>query len=207
MIQSQRFLMITSLLASMTLSACGGSTVKDTLGLSRKAPDEYRVVARPPLTVPPQFNLRPPLRPGDPAAARNASEEARSLVTGASADNTFKLPASEGAEPVKLIPQGSAKTSTPEKSFLERAGALEADPTVREKLTEEQISAQEAREEEQDSWWNIFPSGEKKDPLVHAKGESERIKQNQQAGKPVTEGETPEVKQRDRGILRHILGD
>ena len=41
------------------LVGCGG--VRDQLGLTKKPPDEFTVVSKPPLVIPPNFNLRPPL--------------------------------------------------------------------------------------------------------------------------------------------------
>lgn len=46
----------------VTLSACGTAT-KEKLGLSRKAPNEFMVEPRPPLSVPPEYNLRPVTEP------------------------------------------------------------------------------------------------------------------------------------------------
>ncbi|RMF11755.1 MAG: DUF3035 domain-containing protein [Alphaproteobacteria bacterium] len=45
-------------IASVTLAGCGG--LSDALGLSKRPPDEFEVMAKRPLAVPPDFNLRPP---------------------------------------------------------------------------------------------------------------------------------------------------
>ena len=44
--------------AVLSLSACGGT--KEKLGLTKKAPDEFAVVRRAPLSMPPDYTLRPP---------------------------------------------------------------------------------------------------------------------------------------------------
>ena len=50
--------------AALGLSACGGDeNLSRTFGLVRDAPDEFRVTTRAPLSMPPEFTLRPP-RPG-----------------------------------------------------------------------------------------------------------------------------------------------
>lgn len=49
-------LLVTGL--GLALAGCGG--LGDALGLSKRPPDEFEVVAKKPLTVPPDFNLRPP---------------------------------------------------------------------------------------------------------------------------------------------------
>jgi hypothetical protein len=189
-----------------SLAACSGSDVKDTLGLKRSAPDEFRVVTRPPLSVPPQFDLRPPASPGEVINPSAPDYQAKSLILGtpAGSDNTFRL----RQENVPDLPsQGAAPVpSTPENNFLSRAGATELNPNIRSLIEEDKRTAAHTIEEE-DSWWDVLsvlPG--KKDPLVDAKAESERIQKNKEAGQPVTEGNTPEVKQRDTGILGRIFG-
>src|ERR1700722_3026369 len=49
----------------LLLGGCSGDTLSRTFGLSRDAPDEYTVTTRAPLSMPPDYNLRPP-RPGAP---------------------------------------------------------------------------------------------------------------------------------------------
>ncbi len=51
-----RFSLIAAVI--MALSACSG--VKKQLGLTKQSPDEFKVVARAPLSLPPDFSLRPP---------------------------------------------------------------------------------------------------------------------------------------------------
>jgi hypothetical protein len=178
-------------LACMLLSACSGGTVKQTLGLDRSAPDEFRVVSRPPLSVPPEFNLRPPSATDSGPASPPASLQAQSLVTG---KNINSDTISEAAK------------TTGEAAFLKNAGADKADASVREKLVEERISRQQQVEEA--PWWDIMAKKpEKADPMVNAQGEKERIEKNKEANKPITEGDTPEVKGRDRGVLGRIFGD
>ena len=51
------------------LLIAGCSDLKKSIGLERSSPDEFAVESRAPLTMPPDFNLRPP-QPGAAAAAR-----------------------------------------------------------------------------------------------------------------------------------------
>jgi len=48
---------------AFALSGCGESGLARTFGLTRDAPDEFAVTTQAPLSMPPDFNLRPP-RPG-----------------------------------------------------------------------------------------------------------------------------------------------
>lgn len=72
-----RFLLLA--LASASLTACGGS-VRDTFGLNKRSPDEFQVVRRQPLVVPPDRTLRPP-RPGE-QSVQQAGTDARGLLVG-----------------------------------------------------------------------------------------------------------------------------
>lgn len=49
---------ISGVLVMLTLSACGWIT-KDKMGLSKQAPDEFMVTTRKPLSLPPEYDLRP----------------------------------------------------------------------------------------------------------------------------------------------------
>lgn len=199
----------------LALTACGGSSIKDTLGLSRKAPDEFRVVARPPLSVPPQFNLRPPSSDAESPTVVPADKQAQSIVTGnaiETAENSVDTAVTavesaslEDATPEKKKKGKSAeKKSSSESQFMKNIGADKADPKVRDELIKQRIAAQEKRDE--GSWWNKITTTEKKETLVDAKEESKRIQTNKTENKPVTEGETPEVKDKDHGIIGTIFG-
>ena len=190
-------------LSALSLSACGSSTVKDTLGLTRSAPDEFRVVSRPPLSVPPQFTLRPPSNGSDVPGQKSASDQAESLVMGGKAVDT-------AVEPVSVKDTSKRKTvdnkaSGAESQFLKNAGADKADPKIRDSLVEEQYSIEDKKDKS--SWWDVIPADtDKKEPLVDAKKEADRIKKNDQEGEPVVKGETPEVKDKDTGVLGKIFG-
>lgn len=195
-----------SLTGLLALCACSGTDVKDTLGLTRAAPDEFRVVSRPPLSVPPDFALRPPSTTDEGPNQQSASDQARSMVQGG-AGTAVPTTSSGSAKSLLTGKQEQVPVSNvSESQFLKRAGADKADPSVREKLVEEKYAAEDKKENR--SWWDIFSSDEptEKEPIVNAKKESERIQKNEDEGKPVTEGKTPEVKGRDTGVLGEIFG-
>jgi hypothetical protein len=99
------------------LAACGGQSVGDALGLSRRAPDEFQVVQRAPLVVPPEFGLRPP-EPGAPRPQEGTpSERAQIALTGTP------------------TPEGDATPG--QAAFLAAAGASRADPNIRDVITAE----------------------------------------------------------------------
>ena len=183
---------------ALLASGCTSSTVKDTLGLTRAAPDEYRVVSRPPLSVPPQFNLRPPSATEDTPGQVAASQQAKSLMLGNATND------SSGAPVTNKAAKPSRAADAADSQFLQNAGANKANPHVREELVEERYSKME--EKETAPWWDVFDwTTDKKDPTVDATKEAERIKANEDQGKPVTEGQTPDVKNRDTGLLGKIF--
>ncbi len=211
--------------ALLALSACGNGTVKETLGLSRKAPDEFKVVARPPLSVPPQFNLRPPSSTAESPIIVPADKQVKSIITGTpvkGGDNSFDL--SEGSADTAVMPvettsldsaankknkksssAASSDNSSSESQFMKNIGADRADPKVRDELIQQKIAAQEKKEES--SWWSGFTGAtEKKETMVDAKAEAKRIQDNKASSKPVTDGQTPEIKDKDHGILGNIFG-
>jgi len=104
--RSNRLILATALIAAAGLAGC--QSTRQALGMTKVTPDEFRVVTKAPLVVPPDFSLRPPA-PGEPrpqelqpeSAARNAllgqrEGEARSageqmLVAKAGADKADPL--------------------------------------------------------------------------------------------------------------------
>ena len=63
-----RLLIVGLMLMTAVLSACSNVT-KEKLGLNKKAPNEFMVTTRPPLSLPPEYDLRPVT---EPAAADDA---------------------------------------------------------------------------------------------------------------------------------------
>lgn len=113
---SHQNLIISAMAATLAfgLSACGRS---DSLGYGKNAPDEFNVVKRPPLIMPPDYNLRPP--GSGKAVALDAHQVARLLVLG-------------DTEPPKPTSQG-------ETSLLNKAAnGLVYGDGIREKLVHEQ---------------------------------------------------------------------
>ncbi len=93
---------------ALGLTGCGGAGAA--LGLNKNAPDEFRVVAKAPLVVPPEFSLRPPA-PGEPRPQELEPEsQARQALLGQRA---------------------AESRSDGEKLLVTRAGGDKADPLIR----------------------------------------------------------------------------
>ena len=200
-----RYLLPISLLA---LTACTGQEVQETFGMNRKAPDEFVVYSRPPLSVPPEFDLKPP-RPGEESPAVLTTEaQARELLLGTRKKPATLDEAAATVDPrvetaVEPVLEANAPSGA-QSSFLSKAGVDKADPKIREALGKDVIEAPKKKKKAESLYESIV--GENKDePVVDAKGEAERIRDNRDKGKPVTEGETPTQDEKSKSMLDKIL--
>lgn len=79
---------LTVLGLALSIAGCGGTSVRDSLGFGKRSPDEFAVVKRQPLIIPPDYDLRPP-RPGaESTAVASADERARAAITGTRTDGS-----------------------------------------------------------------------------------------------------------------------
>jgi len=94
--------------SALSLGACGG--LRQSIGLTKVTPDEFLTVSTAPLTVPPEYGLRPP-QPGQPRPQELAPESAARQI---------------------LLGQRQAVTRSPgEQILVAQAGGDRADPLAR----------------------------------------------------------------------------
>lgn len=175
--------------AALALAGC--QSVKQELGIGvKRPPDEYAVYSRAPLSVPPDFALRPPA-PGsgvDSLAARNSAKD---VLLGNSATTTAAATTST---------QFSPGTD----ALLARTGGLNVSSDVREQVNRESTILADAElsfTERLMFWSDKPPQGS----VVNAPEEAQRIREAQALGKPVVTGETPVIEPRARGALEGIF--
>ncbi|MCE3005361.1 MAG: DUF3035 domain-containing protein [Alphaproteobacteria bacterium] len=192
------------LVPCLMLLACSGQDARETLGLIREAPDEFVVVSRPPLTVPPDFELRPPT-PGVARPAESTTSAARALVLKGEAP-----PASLeelGAAPTvatAVDPVLSGNAATPgESSLLNKIGITRVDPEIRQKLGADPEKAAAKREAKTFYDRLLQESGE--EPVVDSRKEAERIRINTDTGKPVNEGVVPETSPEKKSVIDRVF--
>jgi hypothetical protein len=174
---------------SLSLAACGGDSLKDTLGYGKNAPDEFAIITKAPLVIPPDFALRPP-RPGvsrPQEAAFEPSLAAERALTGSGNIADATLPASAG--------------SPGEQALLANTGGDEANPRIRQVVNNETRSLVEKDKTftEDVLFWQQKQPGDAR--TVDAAGEQRRLEQNNAQGKSVTEGDTPSVKPEKQGFF------
>jgi hypothetical protein len=165
---------------SLSLAACGGDSIRDALGYGKDAPDEFAVMTKAPLVIPPDFSLRPP-QPGAPRpqeANFQPSISAERAMTGVN------------AAPVAGV-QTEAVKSSGEQALLEQTGGNDADPRIRQIVNSETRTLVEKDASFTD---DILFWREKTPPdlsLVDPAAEKKRLQENEAQGKPTTEGKTP----------------
>ncbi len=107
---------------ALAVSAC--TSLKETLGLTKQSPDEFRVVTSAPLTLPPDYNLRPP-RPGEPRPQEGTPRD--------QAEQAVFQHATLPADAIPPIGEGESEAaqSSGESALLQSAGATGVDPNIR----------------------------------------------------------------------------
>jgi hypothetical protein len=101
--------LIAMMAAAAATSGCG--TLSRAIGAAKTSPDEFRVVTQAPLTLPPDYSLRPP-RPGEPRPQELGPEaEARAALFGTD------------------VATGSSQG---ERALVTTAGAEAVDPSIRD---------------------------------------------------------------------------
>jgi len=167
---------IALLAASVSLAAC--EKTREQFDFSKKPPDEFAVVKRAPLEMPPDYSLSAP-KPGAPRPQEAAMDKvAREAILGEDARKEIAREAG--------VTQGEAV-------LLQKTGALNASPAIRSKVDAETA---ELIKEETPGIVTLQkmvgknppePSFEEVDPVA----EANRIKENKAQGKPITTGKTP----------------
>ncbi|WP_421933291.1 DUF3035 domain-containing protein [Phenylobacterium sp.] len=103
-----RVIVATALIGMVGLTGCASS--RKALGMTKVTPDEFRVVSKAPLVVPPDYSLRPPA-PGEPRPQELQPESAARTA---------------------LLGRRDAEARTEgEKLLVAKAGADKADPLIR----------------------------------------------------------------------------
>lgn len=189
--RTQNFAVLCAL--SLSLAACGGgSSIKDSLGYGKSAPDEFDVITKAPLVMPPDFALRPP----QPGVARpqekmfEPSLVAQRTLTGASADEQSMADAA-----------AADNVSPGEEALLQKTGGADANPQIRKVVNNEMRSLVERDASFVDDvlFWREKTAPDER--TVDATGERRRLEQNAAEGKSVTAGETPSVAPEKKGFF------
>lgn len=189
---ARRIHLCLALTAVIGLAACGDT--REQLGLTRQSPDEFAVYQRAPLSVPPDYGLRPPVPGARDNNLTTPTDDARSAL----------LTATPNAPPAMPTAPAGTAYSPGTLALLSRTGALDADPEIRAKVNRETTilaDADQSFTERLMFWSTPTVYGTVVDPAAEAR----RIQENQALGRPLTEGVTPTIARKQRAILEDIF--
>ena len=171
----QRMIKILGVVAAAALVS-GCEDTRRALGIDKSVPDEFAVVARAPLVMPPDFNMRPPAPGAERPQEGTAADQARSVLVGRERFAAYRARGFSSGE-VKL---------------LELAGSGNALPEIRKNL-ERETSAFAGEEKSFTDrlvfWGQQGDAGTPLDPVA----EKKRLEENAALGKKPSEGATPTI--------------
>jgi hypothetical protein len=199
-------------LAAVALTGCDAT--KKQLGLTKNAPDEFTVVTKAPLVIPPDFTLRPPRpgakRPQEITPRQDARETVVEAAGGARATQVRTASAAQaalgaaGSRPAATTTVTMAPAATAETALLREAGALDADPNIREQVNREttQLAEKDSSFADRLIFWQAkIPPGS----TLDAEKEAQRLREAAATGASPNEGDTPVIVRRKRGWLEGIF--
>jgi hypothetical protein len=171
---------------ALALTSCGnGDTLSRTFGLTRDAPDEFMVTTRAPLSMPPDFSLRPP-RPGAPRPMEQSE----------------RTQAEEALVPQTALGSPQGGDSPGQNALVQAAG-----PTAPDEIRQ-QVDADARMQQANPSfvskllfWQSPPPPGIVVDPQK----EAQRLRQNAALGASPDNGNTPIIQPRKKGWLEDLF--
>ena len=178
--------LLLSVLAVLALTS-GCDSARKAFGNKKTPPDEFVVYSRPPLSLPPDYGLRPP----EPGISRpqniQPSDIARDAVLGKK----------------QAVVQSQTPTTPGLQAMLRDTGAIAADPAIRDAINQEtSILAEEDKQFiNKLIFWVDDPANQ--GTVVDPEKEAKRLREAQALGKSVTETETIHVKRKapKKGLL------
>lgn len=163
-----------------------GTDLSRTFGFNRDSPDEFSVTTQAPLTMPPDYSIRPP-RPG--------------------AQRPGAVPDSVAAQEA-LMPQTTLEASTagmsPGQEALVQQSGPPAPANIRSQIAQEQGRLNAANQSFADRlmFWRSSPApGIAVDPQK----EAQRLRENAALGQSPERGQTPIIQQAPKGWLAGFL--
>ena len=170
------------------LTAC--SDTREMLGLEKTAPDEFAVYSRAPLSLPPDFSIKPPTPGADRPQGEDENIKAQRALLGKSAAQTATTSYSNMSPGLK--------------SLLEKTGALNADPSIRRTIDRETsafIAESESFTDDIMFWKSKQPFGSN----IDAAKEAQRIREAQALGEKIDGTGTVVIERKREAILEGIF--
>ena len=191
--------------------------MRDVFGTRKDPPDEFQVVARAPLALPPNFDLRPPEPGVDRPQEGSTTDMAARRILGRGAAGTSSAAAPAGLSgsgfgtsfaagtPPQAAPTPSVGVSSTGESVLRaQLGVDQAQPDIRRVVNEETANFEYDTRYPIDRLLFWKPEAEK-GIVVDPNQENRRLLQNSALGKSVTDGQTPTIERKRGGLLDGIF--
>ncbi len=167
------------------LAACSSDELTRTFGLTRDAPDEFQVTTRAPLSMPPDFTLRPP-RPGVTRPQEMTQrQQAEAALTPDAALAQPGAPVTPGQQALVDAAGGPAPADI--RNRVDNEAALD---TPNRPLTDRLMF-----------WQSPPPPG----TPVDAQRESARLRQNAALGQSPEVGDTPIIQRKRQGLFSKLF--
>ena len=167
---SKQFVRV-AVLAAGAVSLMGCHAFREASGLTKDSPDEFAVVTKAPLIMPPDYNLRPPRDGAPPTNQVEPTDSARSALFDSGDPNAPK--------------PAVADTSESEKQLLAAANATSPDPSIRQQVASDGRSMEASSDAFTNKvlfWQDKAPEGTN----VDAEAEAKRLDAQKNGGQPAT---------------------
>jgi hypothetical protein len=174
-----------ALAVTVLVAGCSSDSLSRTFGLTHDAPDEFTVTTRAPLSMPPDYSLRPP-RPGAPRPQEQST----------------RTQAEQALVPQQALGVGAAADSPGQDALVAEAGPA-APKNIRAEVDQDaQLDQPGHSFTDKLLFWRSAPQpGIVVDPTK----EAQRLRQNSALGKSVDDGDTPIIQPKQKGLLDSIF--
>jgi hypothetical protein len=150
-----------ALVVLFSLTACGNNDVRSTLGLKKSAPDEFRVISNPPLSLPPEFQTN-----------SSGGQQGRSFI-----------------EQFENKQSPAPYMYAEDNAFLNRFGGKEQNTRVKSQIENEYNQEKIQKENKGVIRKALSKLNQGGDPTVNPVAEKKRISENIASGKNINDGD------------------
>lgn len=176
---SVRNVLRVALLAAAALSLLGCETIREAAGVTKEPPDEFAVVTKAPLIIPPDFKLRPPKPGAAPTNQISPTDTAEAALFGVD----------DPAQAAAALP---GNFSPEEREMLAKSGGISADPSIRKQIASDEKKMEATNDSFTDELLFGAPDPYKGAPL-DADAEAQRIDAAKAQGQQIA-GTSPPAK-------------
>jgi DUF3035 family protein len=127
-----RHLLHFALLCGVAAGTAACDSIRSAAGEGKDSPDEFAIVTKAPLVIPPDYNLRPPAAGAAPTNQLEPAQAAQAALF--------------NADPATVAAALPATMSAGERYLLANAGVQNADPTIRQEIASDASSTRAADE-------------------------------------------------------------